>query len=60
MPAMNTTLIASIVISLCVGGAVGAGVTRIVFQQPVCVAAPAQAPNSFNVAPLTDPGKTYK
>jgi hypothetical protein len=60
MPAMNPTLIVTVIVSLCVGGAVGAGVTRIVFQQPVCVAAPAQGPNPLAAPPLTDPGKTYK
>ena len=66
---MNTNLIISIVISLMVGGAVGAGATRLIqptpapAPTPACAPAPApqtQVPNSFNAPPLTDQGKTYR
>jgi hypothetical protein len=60
MHAMNPTFIVTVIVSLCVGGAAGAGVTRIVFQQPACVTVPAQGPNPLAAPPLTDPGKTYR
>jgi len=64
---VNTNVIISLVISLFVGGAVGAGVTHFVQPTPApapaqpCVAAPApQAHSSFDVPPLDYKGKTYR
>lgn len=66
---MNTNLIISIVISLMIGGAVGAGATRLTQATPAPARTPAcapaivsqpQAPNSFNSPPLTYQGKTYR
>jgi hypothetical protein len=60
MPAVSPTSMVTIIVSLCVGGAVGAGLTRIVFLRPMCVAAPEQWSNPLAAPPLNEPGKTYR
>jgi hypothetical protein len=65
MASLSPTLIVSVLASLCVGGAVGAGVTRVTLETPACTT-PAMAPKAAkawqqfkNVPPLDDTGKTY-
>ena len=65
MASLSPTLIISVLASLCVGGAVGAGVTRVALETPACTT-PAMAPKAAktwqqfkNVPPLDDTGKTY-
>ena len=68
MASLSPTLIISVLASLCVGGAVGAGVTRVTWQTPACPApAPATAPAAAktwqqfkSVPPLDDTGKKYQ
>jgi hypothetical protein len=64
MSPLNPTLIISIIISLCIGGAAGAGIGSVVLRQPACTtAAPAETQQWQNlkpVKPLDDTGKTYR
>lgn len=61
MSALNPTLVVSVLASLCIGGAVGAGVVRITMQVPACAIAPASQPQGLRTSPpLDDTGKTYR
>ena len=66
MASLSPTLIISVLASLCVGGAVGAGVTRVALETPACTA-PATVPAAAktwqqfkSVPPLDDTGKKYQ
>ena len=62
MASLSPTLIISVLASLCVGGAVGAGVTRVALETPACTApATAKTWQQFkSVPPLDDTGKKYQ
>ncbi len=60
MSALNSTLIVSVLASLCIGGAVGASVVKITMQVPACATAPAPPQGLRTSPPLDDTGKTYR
>jgi hypothetical protein len=64
MPTMSLTLIVSVLVSLCVGGAIGAGVASVAIQAPACSPTPAAGAQHWQdfkaVRPLDDTGKTYR
>jgi len=63
MSPANLKLVILLVISLCVGGVAGVGISHAVFPSPTCTARPTGAKEwqQFkNVPPLDDTGKAYR
>ena len=64
MASLSPTLIISVLASLCVGGVVGAGVTRVALETPACTTPAAAAAKTWqqlkSVPPLDDTGKKYQ
>lgn len=57
---MNSTLIIAIIASLCVGGAVGVGVTQFLVEKPACAGNDAAWKKFISMPPLpTNTGKSY-